>query len=84
MLPVTDAVLIFLLQQGSLCAFNMLCKLIGDSLKAARLLFVFSLALSANEILCTVSMLSLSVVLLVLEVAQLSNSPSVNFISLPC
>ena len=63
----------------------MLCKLIGDSLIAARLMFVFSLAFSANEVLFTVSMLSLSVVSLVLEVALLLISPSsVDFISLLC
>ena len=62
----------------------MLCKLIGDSPIAARFLFVFSLALLANESLFTVSILSLSVVSLVLEVALLSISPSsVDFISLP-
>ena len=63
----------------------MLCKLIGDSTIAARLPFVFSLAFSANKILFTVSILLLSVVSLVLEVALLSISPSsVDFISLPC
>ena len=54
----------------------MLCKLIGDSLIAARLLLVFSLALSANEILFAVSTLSPSVVSLVLEVALMSVSLS--------
>ena len=56
----------------------MLCKLIGDSPIPARLLFAFSLALSAKKNYFTMSMLLLS------DVEQLSYSPSsVDSISLP-